>query len=109
MQKSVGNMLVGLATLLLAGCFSTNSGTSMFSPYPFQQSNSGMTLAQSVQDALASHDLAQVHVETNQNVVILSGYVQKIRQSDTAEQIAREFPGVQRVENRIIVRNLHNR
>ncbi|ADG25599.1 periplasmic, osmotically inducible protein Y [Legionella pneumophila 2300/99 Alcoy] len=46
----------------------------------------------------------QIHVESNQNVVILSGYVKKIRQSDIAEQIARQVQGVQSVENRIIVR-----
>jgi hyperosmotically inducible periplasmic protein len=66
-----------------------------------------MTLAQSVQDALAGQDdpvLARVHVNTNQNTVILSGYVKKIRQSDTAEQIARQVPGVQNVVNNLIVR-----
>jgi len=66
-----------------------------------------MTLGQAVQDALLrSGDpvISQVHVDTNQNVVILSGYVKKIRQSDTAEQIARQVPGVQNVENNLIVR-----
>ena len=48
--------------------------------------------------------IAQVHVETNQTTVILRGYVKKIRQSDTAEQVARQVPGVTMVENRIIVR-----
>lgn len=104
MQKYlVTGVLAGLF-LLLSGCMTTNTGSSnMFSPsYP-----SVMTLAQSVQDALMSNPdpvIARVHVETNQNVVILSGYVKKIRQSDTAEQIAQKVPGVQTVQNNIIVR-----
>jgi osmotically-inducible protein OsmY len=101
MQKRVLNALVAGFFLLLAGCQSTTVGT-MFSPYP-----AGMSLAQSVQDALARNEdpvIAQVHVETNQNTVILSGYVKKIRQSDVAEQIAHQVPGVQTVENNIILR-----
>jgi hyperosmotically inducible protein len=67
-----------------------------------------VTLAQSVQDALMrSNDpvLSQVRVQqTNQNTVSLSGYVKKIRQSDVAEQIARQVPGVQNLDNHLIVR-----
>ncbi|OEH47485.1 hypothetical protein lpari_01500 [Legionella parisiensis] len=48
--------------------------------------------------------VSQVHVQTRQDVVILSGYVKKIRLSDTAEQIARQVPGVRSVENHIIIR-----
>ncbi len=104
MQKYLMNGLVTGMLLLLAGCMSnTGSSGSMFSPVPF----TGMTLAQSVQDALVGTDdpvLARIHVETNQNTVVLSGYVKKIRQSDTAEQIASKVPGVQMVENHLIVR-----
>lgn len=103
MRKYImGTMVVGFMALL-AGCQSNNVNT-LFSPYPY---SAPMTLTQSVQDALyRSGDpiIAQVHVETNQNTVFLSGYVKKIRQSDTAEQIARQVPGVQVVENRLIVR-----
>ncbi|WP_298628433.1 BON domain-containing protein [uncultured Legionella sp.] len=107
MQKYLVTGVVAGLLLLLSGCMSTNpnpgSGGNLFSPsYP-----SGMTLSQSVQDALMSNPdpvIARVHVETNQNVVILSGYVKKIRQSDTAEQIAQKVPGVQSVQNNIIVR-----
>ncbi len=89
--------------LLVAGCqTSTGSSNYMFSPSPPE-----ITLAQSVQDALMrSNDpvIAQVRVETNQSTVTLSGYVKKIRQSDMAEQITRQVPGVQTVENHLIVR-----
>lgn len=102
MRKLVFSTVLSTVFLLLVAC-QNNPVSDLLTPsYP-----SGMTLQQSVQDALASSDdpaLIQVHVETNQNVVILSGYVKKIRQSDTAEQIARKVPGVQSVQNNIIVR-----
>lgn len=102
MQKyTVYSVLAGLF-LLLTGCMNNTGNSTMFSPY-----QPSMSLAQSVQDALMRNpdpQIAQVHVATNQNTVILSGYVKKIRQSDTAEQIARQVPGVQTVENNIIVR-----
>lgn len=112
MHKYLLTALISLGIIALAGCqntsspsvFGSNPFSSSFAPY---SSSSGMTLAQSVQDALMrSGDpvMSQVHVETNQNVVILSGYVKKIRQSDMAEQIARQVPGVQNVQNRMIVR-----
>lgn len=64
-------------------------------------------LSQTVQEALMRNDdpvIANVHVQTRQDVVILTGYVKKIRQSDVAEQIARQVPGVRAVENNIIIR-----
>lgn len=103
MQKMILNVLVAGIFFSLAGCQSTTVNT-MFSPYP---STTGITLAQSVQDALRQSEdpvIAQVHVATNQNIVILSGYVKKIRQSDMAEQIAHKVQGVQTVQNHIIVR-----
>ena len=104
MQKYIWNTLVAGFFLLLAGCQSStmDGGANLFTPYPTSR-----TLAQSVQDALSRSEdpvIAHVHVETNQNRVILSGYVKKIRQSDIAEQIAHKVPGVQTVENNVIVR-----
>lgn len=104
MQKRLVQSIVVGMLFLLTGCINNSVSTSsIFSPAP-----AGMTLTQSVQDALAGQDdpvLARVNVTTNQqNTVILSGYVKKIRQSDTAEQIARQVPGVQNVVNNLIVR-----
>ncbi|KGP62539.1 hypothetical protein EP47_11095 [Legionella norrlandica] len=104
MLKYLLSALISVFLVLVSGCQThTTAGSGLFSPtYP-----SGMTLAQSVQEALIqSNDpvIAQVRVETNQNTVILSGYVKKIRQSDIAEQIARNVQGVQMVQNNIIVR-----
>jgi osmotically-inducible protein OsmY len=107
MQKIIISALVVGLGFSLIGCQSQRSASngnlaSLFSPFP-----SSTTLAQSVQDALVQSGdpvIAQVHVETNQKVVVLSGYVKKIRQSDTAEMIASKVAGVQQVQNNIIVR-----
>lgn len=106
MQNKLLNTCVAGIVLFLTGCQST-SVNNVFAPLPSFSSSNSMTLAQAAQDALSrSPDpmIAQVHVTTNQNTVILSGYVKKIRQSDTAEQIVREVQGVQHIENHIIVR-----
>jgi hypothetical protein len=94
------------AVILLSGCQTTSApnapGVFGFAPPPAE-----VTLNQSVRDALMNSGdpmVSQVRIDTNQAQVILSGYVKKIRQSDTAEMIARKVPGVQSVENRIIVR-----
>ncbi len=105
MQRKILNVLAAGILLSLAGCQSTPVNT-MFSPFSSPATTSA-TLAQSVEDALRQSEdpvVAQVHVETNQNIVTLRGYVKKIRQSDIAEQIARKVPGVQRVDNNLIVR-----
>lgn len=110
MQKHLSNVIVAGLFLLLAGC-QTNTSSGFLRSYPLSPipsfSSSSMGLAQAVQDALRSNEdpvIARVHVETNQNMVILSGYVKKIRQSDVAEQIARRVSGGQNIQNNIIVR-----
>lgn len=105
MQKYLMSTLV--IGLLLVGC-QANSILQPFSTYPSHSSySSQMSLMQAVQEALMHNGdpvISQVHVATNQNIVILSGYVKKIRQSDIAEQIARDIAGPQNVQNNIIVR-----
>jgi hyperosmotically inducible protein len=112
MQKNLIKLLFAGMILLLGGCQS-NSGPRIFNPFPMNPSyssyppNQSGTLVQSVQDALIRTQdpvIGQVHVETSQNVVTLTGYVKKIRQSDLAEQITRQVPGVQNVQNHLIVR-----
>lgn len=102
MQKCLFSAVIGSCLILLIGC-QTETMPPLFTSYTAPQ----MTLAQSVQDALmrtGDPSISQVHVQSSQNVVVLSGYVKKIRQSDVAEQIARQVPGVKTVENHIIVR-----
>jgi hyperosmotically inducible protein len=48
---------------------------------------------------------AQVHVETMQGVVQLSGFVDKPDQKVQAERIARDVKGVHGVRNNIVVRS----
>lgn len=110
MQKYLIKAMIAGVLVILAGC-QTNSGQGVFSSNPgnpsFSPFSPSMSLAQSVQEALMRSDdpvIAQVHVQTNQNMVILSGYVKKIRQSDVAEQIAGRIAGPQNVQNNIIVR-----
>jgi hyperosmotically inducible protein len=96
------NKLVLICLIVTLTACQTNPVTQLFSPY-----TSSNNLTQTVQEALMRSDdplIAQVQVANNQNTIILSGYVKKIRQSDLAEQIARQVPWVQTVENNIIVR-----
>lgn len=111
MPKKMFRILSAGMIISLVGCQSTTSVNTLFHPFPSSPSAPGMTLTQYVEDALRQSGdpyISQVHVTTttmnNQNVVVLSGYVKKIRQSDTAEQIARKVPGVQNVQNSIIIR-----
>lgn len=94
---------------LLAACNTTTTTSSnpVANVFNFVPPSADANLAQAVQNALIQSGdpvIGQVRVQTMQNVVILSGYVKKIRQSDVAEQITRKVPGVQNVDNRIIVR-----
>ncbi len=103
MQKHLYTVMVAIFVIFLTGCQSDATLPAFFNYNPAPR----MDLGQAVQSALMrSGDpaVSQVQVESNQNQVRLSGYVKKIRQSDFAEQIARQVPGVQSVENRIIVR-----
>lgn len=106
MHKSLLKTLSVLFLFLLVGCQSNQATPNLFSPLaPFVAPSA--PLDQKVQEALMRNDdpaIARVHVQTRQDIVILSGYVKKIRQSDVAEQIARQVPGVRVVENNIIIR-----
>lgn len=110
MQKNLSNVLVVAVVLLISGCQSNPNRPGLFSSYPtfpsFSQ-NSSMGVTQNVEHALSNSGdplVARVHVETNQNAVVLTGYVKKIRQSDFAEQLARQAAGGMNVQNNIIVR-----
>ncbi|ARB90794.1 BON domain-containing protein [Legionella longbeachae] len=106
MHKHLLNVLVVFFLFSLAGCQSNRTTDTFFSPLAPLVTPSA-NLDQTVQEALMRSDdptIARVHVQTRQDVVVLSGYVKKIRQSDVAEQIARQVPGVRAVENNIIIR-----
>ena len=106
MQKCLINAFSVFFLFLLAGCQSNQATSNIFKPFAPSFAPS-QNLAQTVQEALMRQEdpaIAGIHVQTRHDVVILTGYVKKIRQSDVAEQIARQVPGVRTVENRIIVR-----
>jgi osmotically-inducible protein OsmY len=66
------------------------------------------SITTSVKAKLASdagfNAFTQVHVETMQGVVQLSGFVDKAQDKSQAEQIARDVKGVHGVRNDIVVR-----
>jgi hyperosmotically inducible protein len=93
-------MLV-LSFIFLTSCQTNNHGML------FQPQNNDLSLTAAVSATLKSNrDLApyNIHVETANGTVYLSGYVKTIRQSDTAGDVAGKVPGVKTVENNIIVR-----
>jgi hyperosmotically inducible periplasmic protein len=106
-QKYWISTLAAGMLLALTACQNNGGKTSLLSTSPTFPAYSHMSLAQSVQEALGRSEdpvIAQISVQNRQNMVILTGYVKKIRQSDLAEQIAGQIAGPQQVENHIIVR-----
>ena len=99
--------IVMRATLLML-CFSFLCSCSLYrgpSLFPAQPTDSQITAE--VKKELQQHEaLAPFHiqVQTQSGTVYLSGYVKAIRQSDTAGEIAGQVPGVEFVQNEIIVR-----
>jgi osmotically-inducible protein OsmY len=108
MHHNLRNVVGAGVLVLLTGCQTgTYQGQVGSHPSSPSFSSSHMSLAQTVQDVLNHNEdpmLSRVHVETYQNTLVLSGYVKKIRQSDTAELIARKVSGGQNIQNNIIVR-----
>lgn len=100
MRKYYRSILVAISFALLVGCQSTDGN--MFAMQP-----SDAAITTSVQQAVM-HDKAlahtRIHVQTNNGVVMLSGRVRTIRQSDMAGDLARKTNGVRSVQNNIVVR-----
>lgn len=91
MLKCLSSVIIVFLILFTAGC-QTNTVSNMFIP----SNPSGMTLAQSVKDSLMeSNDpvINQIHVESNQNVVILSGYVKKFARAISQNKLPDKFKG----------------
>lgn len=101
MNKVIRTTIFVCTFIVLTGCqYMPANGLFEFGPKDTQ-------ITQAVHQALNNNaNLAPFvfHVETAERVVYLSGYVKTIRQSDTAEMIAKEVAGVRSVENNIIVR-----
>ena len=104
MYKKHLNLILAVGFLLLSGCQSTTMfGGEHFSIFP---ASSASTSA-AVYDSIVNNNYLTglpIKVDNVNNTIVLSGYVKTIRQSDTAEDIARKTPGVKAVQNNIIVR-----
>lgn len=102
MRKFYQIMIVAICLAFTVGCQTTKMNQSIF-----QLPSSDAKITNSVLETmLTTEGLANlnVHVETIDGVVMLSGYVKTIRQSDMSEDVARKTPGVKSVRNNIIVR-----
>ena len=104
MQNNYKKILLALSFVFLAGCQSTSTMTTG-NFFPLLSSNDHVVTT--VHEEIAKNELVsnlKVHVEAKSGVVLLSGYVKTIRQSDTLEAIAKKTPGVKSVQNNLIVR-----
>lgn len=87
-------------SILLAGCQTMMD----YKPSFLQNDND---IVNAVKTSFSQNELLSdttIQVYSEHGVVSLSGYVQKIRQADVAEQLAGQTPGVKSVQNNIIIR-----
>ena len=102
MQPYFRYLILSISIALMAGCQMQHYGEDLFRG---QTNDASITAA--IHEEMSHNDYLSalnIHVETNQHVVLLSGYVKTIRQSDTVEALATKTPGVKSVQNDLIVR-----
>lgn len=91
-----------LLIVLLSACQMNMPSSNLLYGQPSDE-----VLTQRVQRSLYLSDdpvVANLHAESIQGTVVLTGFVKKIKQSDEAQQIAQSTAGVAAVKNNIIVR-----
>lgn len=101
MNKYYRTLVVAFGFTSLIGC-QTMNGDGLF-----QSHHSDDAITTSIhQEMLHDTSLAatKIQIETMHGAVMLGGHVKTIRQSDTAEAIAKHTPGVKSVQNDIVVR-----
>ena len=99
-QKLMG-FLLALAIVAAVGCAGTENRRSTGTYLDDK------TISTKVKTELAADSVTQainIEVETYNGVVQLSGFVDKERTIERAEEIARKVPGVKDVKNNLIVR-----
>ncbi|MCX7117425.1 MAG: BON domain-containing protein [Legionellales bacterium] len=104
MRTTLRLLMVSLCLMLFLGC---QSATTTIQPPFFKPQSQDTQITTMVLEGMLNNETVSdltIHVETADRMVLLSGYVKTIRQSDTAEAIARKIPGVASVQNQIIVR-----
>jgi hyperosmotically inducible protein len=100
-RLNTAGMGIALALMLLGGC-APIEGRETAGQYVDDATVSTKVRAQLVSNqSLKGFD---IHVETMQDVVQLSGFVDSLDQKTQAEQIARGVNGVRGVRNDIVVR-----
>ncbi len=101
MHKYYLRVMFTICVIFMAGC-QTPVGQHLFT-----SPSTDTSITTAVLEAMLTNDTIStlnIHVETTNGIVSLSGYVKTIRQSDTSEEVARKTPGVKSVQNNIIVR-----
>lgn len=104
MRSTMKTLILFFLITLLMGCQNLTTSTQ---PSFFKPASHDDQVTTSILEAMLSNEVVSdltIHVQTTGGVVLLSGYVKTIRQSDTAEAIATKTPGVVSVQNHIIVR-----
>ena len=102
MRNFYQGLIITISLMFTAGCQTTPTVENIFQP---QTKDVSVTTAVLEAMLLVENiSTLNIHVETVNGVVLLSGYVKTIRQSDTAEDVAKKTPGVKSVQNNIIVR-----
>jgi hyperosmotically inducible protein len=102
MHQYYRQLILSIGLFSLLGCQSPTTGEAIFQPH-----HADTFITTAVLEAMLNNEYTSnlnVHVVTLNHAVVLSGYVKTIRQSDTCEEVARKTPGVQSVQNNIIVR-----
>ncbi len=101
MRAYYRSVMVAISLALIGGC-QTPAGENLFKSRP-----NDMAITTTILEAMLNDEnlsTLNVHVETTNGVVLLSGYVKTIRQSDTSEEVAKQTAGVKSVQNNIVVR-----
>lgn len=106
MRNNYHRFLLATCFIILASCQSITH-EEFFTGHPNDKTITTAVLEAMLNDENLS--TVTVHVEATNGVVALTGYVQTIRQSDTAEEIARKTPGVKSVQNNIVVRKIYRK
>ena len=102
MRRHFRYLILTVGLTVMAGCQMQQYGEDLFK----RPSKDASITASIHENMLHNENLStlNIHVETNKRVVLLSGYVKTIRQSDTLEELATKTPGVKSVQNDLIVR-----
>lgn len=96
MKKVIGSIALSILMTAAIGCSNWNKMT----PKPLDNS----TIETEIRKNMAADGITGMHIDVNNGVVTLTGYVTSTTQRDQAIQDARKVNGVTTVVNRISVK-----